>query len=229
MKDTGSMTNLCMTHSFVEDFLLLDPFASNFAFARVGPHELAVYFGSRSAKNAVRTLRRAIDSDVPGYHLGIPCSCCSPELHNKLKASSKIPESRMTYSNEMADGNYERFKIKYFPVLHYLTVVAPSDDADIQVPENIELGWDYRDVLKKMRESEKPIFVAAGPLSLTLVYEYWTKANDPQTVIDVGAAMDPLLLRRNTKEYHDDNYPASQRVCEWEPQPHQDPDPFTYI
>lgn len=229
MKDTGRMTNLCMTHSFVDDFLLIDPFAANFAFARIGPHELAVYFGSRSAKNAVRTLRRAIETDVPGYHLGIPCSCCNRELHVKLKSASSTPESRMTYSNVLADGNYERFKIKYFPVMHYLTLVAPSENADIQVPKDIELGWNYRDVLKKMRESEKPIFVAAGPLSPILVYEYWTKTDDPQTVIDVGAAVDPFLLRRNTKEYHDDNYPASQRVCEWEPQPRPDLEPLTYI
>ena len=226
----GCADNLELTHSFTEDFLVLDPFAGNFAFVRLGPHESAVYLGNRSTKNALRTFRRAVESRVAGYHVGIPCPDCHQEIHEKLRRAGKVPPSRVTYDNVLADGNHERFKMKYYPVRHHVTIVAPSDAADVVLPPDVDFGWDYRHVLKQMRESTKPIFVAAGPISTVLIHEYWTKTSNPQTIMDVGSTIDPLIYGKTTKEYHDENYPSSQRVCQWSTHGQtENGEPFSYL
>ena len=226
----GGADNLALTHSFVDDFLVHDPFANNFAFVRLGSHESAIYLGNRSTKNAVRTFRRAVESRVAGYHVGIPCPDCHQEVHEKLSRSIKVPASRVTYDNVLADDNHERFKMKYYSVRHHITIVAPSDAADVVLPPDVDFGWDYRHVLKQMRESTKPIFVAAGPISTVLIHEYWTKTSNPQTIMDVGSTIDPLIYGKTTKEYHDENYPASQRVCQWSTHGQmENGGPFSYL
>ena len=206
--DDDLVHDLVLTHDFLEDFALLDPFAHTFAYARFDST-------SRTLCHKRKDMRQALESDVPGYHVGIPCHCCHADEHEYLLHRTKLPDCRVSFDAILANANFERFRLKYYSIRHHYTLVA-AQNADVTFPRNARDTPDqYWRVLPELYESSKPIFVSIGPLGAALIHKYWERAPNRQTIIDVGYSLDPLIYGLKTKEYHDEDKPLSSRVCVW--------------
>ena len=98
-------------------------------------------------------------------------------------------------------------------------VIIGSGKADIQVPSNgVSQEWNLQGVVDQMLEIDRPFFVAAGPCANVIIYRYW-KTQDPskrQTAIDVGAAIDIEVHKKQTRPYHKPGSKMQQHVCQWD-------------
>lgn len=225
--------SLTFTHDFASDLELIDPFAEErFAFVRFADGECAIMESqqvdaadgwicppadSRIRRDLETSLRYAGD----GWHLGLSCPCCDPETWTKLTTASRLPKSRMTFSNLFANGNYARFvdRVRAEDWMPRCCIVASHKDADIPVAANLvnePSDW-VSPIVARMYEQVRPIILCAGPASNVVAYHYWTTVPDSmrQNVIDVGSAFDPWLFERATRGYHQPTHPNASKVCQW--------------
>lgn len=190
-------------------------------------------------KNLVfrRDLRRSLLCVDKNYLYGLSCTCCDKVNHEFLLDSVRAPPENLTFSNIWVNANFPRFNERFLstikeskkPVIicsgskarvseleKYITI------ADfIPIPGNCVVYWEkYREQIRglldlKASQYRNAIFlIAAGPLSEILIHEMW-QANQQNIYLDIGSTLDPLLFRRNSRDYHTAGHTFSQRICSW--------------
>lgn len=165
-------------------------------------------------------MREALNYVAEAYSLGLPCPCCDRKGHDWYMATVPTPLKNITYSNLMVNGNYARFKqfAEEQKLLDRCELVGCTDRATIKVPVNaINPPFDYAETLDKMKEANRPILVAAGPLTCVLIYQYWkdTTLAKRQWILDVGSALDVQCKNRTTRRYQRQGSLTSRKVCTW--------------
>jgi len=184
-----------------------------------------------------RDLRNSLLCTDPNYYYGISCSCCDPPNHKFLLDLVNAPLSQLTFSNLWVNANYPIFNQHFIPaivksskkIILCTGAKAKVKDFSKSVPiadfipihGNCVLEWESRrDFLRglmdlKATENRGAIFLfAIGPLSEVFIHQMW-QANPRNVYIDIGSTLDPLLFRRNSRDYHKGDAQYSARVCEW--------------
>ena len=223
MRKPDTIAEFRFEQDFKRDFDKFDLYGKPFAFARFGDGEIALctrrairvsdgweYDGSDTQFS--RELHEAVLADIPGYYLGISCRCCDPKGHQWYVENVRSPKKRITFANIFVNGNYERFKRLDFK----RAALVSSAGGDFKVPRNaISPEFNYRKLLEKLFDVDRPILVAAGPLSCILIHRYWQYAPRPQVIIDIGSALDPVIHGRATRNYHHQGSPNASKCCIW--------------
>lgn len=155
---------------------------------------------------------------LPDYWVGISPPCDWPigtaYFRPKVKA-------RRTFATVFSHSNYPRFRKLVAPrgALAGACLVGPGKKADYPVPLNgVVRKWDLDGLVDKLFAEERPILVAAGPCACVIVHEYWKRC-DPakrQTILDVGAAIDPILHGKGTRDFHGSASALRFHTCSWD-------------
>lgn len=184
-----------------------------------------------------RDLRLSLECADPGYFYGLSCRCCDAPTQQFLLAQLKAPLTQVTYSNLWVNANYPTFQQRFLKevvasgrkiVLCTGSKARVSDfSRDVPVADFIPIKgncvktWErHRDHLRglmdlKATQHRGAIFLfAIGPLSEVLIHQMW-QANRNNVYVDIGSTLDPMLFRRNSRDYHKGDRVYSQRVCEW--------------
>jgi hypothetical protein len=216
-------------HCFQRDFEQFRLSGEPYAFTRYGDGERAICCGTRiqtsdgwtypgGERPLAAALRASLQSDLPGYHIGISCPCCDERAHQWYLRHARLPPERITFANIFVNANHPRFMawIEQERALERCVLIGSAPACRIRVPENaVSPPADPEPILKAMLQIDRPMLVAAGPLSCILIHEYWRRAERRQIVVDVGSALDPALHGRLTRRYHRPGSPTSGRVCMW--------------
>lgn len=184
-----------------------------------------------------RDLRQSLQCVDKNYLYGFSCSCCDKPNHEFLLSSVRAPLECLTFSNLWVNANYPLFKARFLPLLRESKkpVVLCSNNkarvADlgqhisvkdfIPIPGNCVRYWEKNREeirglldLKASMTSNTVFLVAAGPLSEILIYEMW-QANPRNIYLDIGSTLDPILFRRHSRSYHDEQHTFAGRICVW--------------
>lgn len=219
----SSVENLCFTHDFQEDFKKIDLKRHPFALARFGDGEMAICSGRAvkvsdgwsfgGGENQFSSLlNQALRADLEGFHIGISCRCCDAKGNAWYRANVQAPEERWTFANIFANGNYDAFlKLDLAN-----TALVSCRGGDVSVPQHaIHDNLDLDEILCQLFALDRPILVAAGPLSCILIHQYWLRAPRKQVIIDIGSSLDPILHGRPTRAYHREEHVNRRKVCIW--------------
>lgn len=184
-----------------------------------------------------RDLRRSLECGDPGYFYGLSCRCCDEPTQKFLLAQLKVPLHQVTYSNLWVNANYPSFQARFLkevvgsrrPIVVCTGSKARIGDFARSVPVadfipirgNCIRTWEKdRDHLRglmdlKATQHRGAIFLfAIGPLSEVLIHQMWMASRN-NVYVDIGSTLDPMLFRRNSRDYHKGDRVYSQRVCEW--------------
>lgn len=192
-----------------------------FAFIRFGDGEHAIIAGqphrSADAWSTVGStwiraeLKETLSADLDGFCLGLPPPCCLLKGLG-LRALVEAPINRQTVATLFMHGNLPRALELRDRFAGAVEVSARY--GDIRVPEDgVTQEWDVDAVVTQLLAVDRPILLAAGPLSNIIAYRYWTR-QDPklrQTILDVGSVLD-VIHGNVTRYYHGQ---MNSHFCAW--------------
>ncbi|HEV8644082.1 MAG TPA: hypothetical protein VGR01_00760 [Burkholderiales bacterium] len=184
-----------------------------------------------------RDLRRSLLCVEQNYLYGISCTCCDKVNHEFFLKSVRAPLEQLTFSNLWVNANYRLFKERFLPVVRESkkpVVICSGSKAQISelerdiiirdfipIPGNCVDYWEKNRTqirglmdLKASQYSNTVFLFAAGPLSEILIHEMW-QANPRNIYLDIGSTLDPILFRRRSRAYHNDDDTFVNRVCVW--------------
>jgi hypothetical protein len=163
-------------------------------------------------------LRASLVASLPNYWVGISPPCDWP-----LGTAYYRPlvKAHKTFATVFSHANYHAFRQMVAPKgpLAGACIVGPGKKADHQVPlDGVNRKWDLDGLVDRLLSETRPILVAAGPCACVVVHEYWRRCpdGDRQTILDVGAAIDPILHGKETRDFHQSDSPLRFHACNWD-------------
>ncbi len=160
----------------------------------------------------------SLEADMEGYWVGISPPCDWPEGTAVFRPHVATVR-RMTFATIFWHSNYAPFMAAIKGGSLKDACIVTSGKGDYKVPKNGAVEpWDLDGLVDELLQEQRTILVAAGPCACVIVHEYWKRA-DPQkrqTILDVGAAIDPIVHGRNTRDFHDPSSPLRQHVCSFQ-------------
>jgi 2-polyprenyl-3-methyl-5-hydroxy-6-metoxy-1,4-benzoquinol methylase len=211
------------TQGFVADFEQFDFFGPPFAFVRFGDGERAICLGRPIAaqdgwsfdggqQDLSQALLDSLRYDAPDYYVGISDSCCDPEARRWYLEQIRVPGDQVTFANIFVNWNYRRFR--QLDLAGAVTVGCAG--TDFLVPEDVfHTPCDIDGLVQQLLGVDRPILVAAGPLSCILIHRYWQRATRKQVIVDVGSAIDERLKGTTTRNYQRRGTRTAELVCHW--------------
>jgi len=228
-------------HEFAADLEQIDLFdrQNKFALGRFGDGETALLqmrpiptadgWSVPTFENPFRQeLAKALRCTASGWHVGLSCPCCYLNDHRWLMENCGAPDERRTYSNLFVNANYDTVlkRIKEERWLERCAIVANPDGCkerpDYCCPDNVVQDlWGIEQIVKRLQGTDRfgaegrPILLCCGPAGAIIAHKYWTTTDHPETIVDIGSILDPLLRGRISRGYHDPTHPNRSRVCRW--------------
>lgn len=152
------------------------------------------------------------------YFYGISCTCCDKVKANYYKNKLSDVMEKVTYSNIFVNGNYKR-SLEWLNSINKDVWLLANDKATNSMfpfkSKNIYFSSDILTIYEKnknsilnsvepiLKDSNKLILVAVGPMSEILIHYLWTR-NKNNFYIDIGSIIDPYI-HGSTRIYHHDN------------------------
>ena len=163
-------------------------------------------------------LQTSLTAALPRYWVGFMPPCCWPIATAFYRPQVK---AKRTFATVFSHGNYAAFQkfIGGRGPLAGACLVGPGEKADYKVPaDGVVRAWDLDALVGRLLEERRPILVAAGPCACVIVHEYWKRCPEDrrQTILDVGAAIDPLLHGGPTRDFHSVGSPLRVHTCKWD-------------
>ena len=190
-------------------------------------------------KNLVfrRDLRKSLMCKDDNFVYGISSRNVDEKNYLFLKKFITQALSYLTFSDIWVNANYDLFNKVFLPTLHetkkdIILITNPKatlkdikqviDVKDlIPIKGNCVTYWENnREYLKGLFDliaslTENSIFlVAAGPLSNVLIYEMWN-INRNNIYVDIGSTLDPIIFKRQSRNYHKPQHPDRSVVDQW--------------
>lgn len=164
-------------------------------------------------------LAAALASDLDGFWVGISPPCDFPVGTAYYRRHVKT--KRLTYATVFWHSNYPVFRQWAARAVKTCCVVGSSRaTCDHVVPANgVANEWDIDGLVDALLEETRPILLAAGPCACVIAHQYWSRCppDSRQTILDVGASLDPIILGRTTRHYQT---PEGSRLlrheCRWD-------------
>ena len=211
------------TQNFLSDFDEFDFWAGPFAFVRFGDGERAIcarspvtaqdgwsYAGENSQFSA--DLNAALRFSAPDYYIGISDGCCDQASRDWYLERVQVPLHQLTFANIFVNWNYRRFRALD---LSGMAIVAHGA-GDFLVPNDLVRGeFDLDGLVEQLLDVDRPMLVAAGPASCIIVHKYWMRATRPQTIVNVGSAIDERTKGAKTRQYQHPGSRTAELICQW--------------
>jgi hypothetical protein len=160
-------------------------------------------------------LLAALRANLEDYWVGISPPCDYPV--GTAYYRSQVQTANRTFATIFWHSNYGRVR-ETLGDLDGFAVVGCTPQCDYPVPANgVAEPWDIDALVAQLREERRPILVAAGPSACVIVHDYWrtTPPRERQTILDIGAAIDPVLHGRRTRDFQEPNSPLLKHSCDW--------------
>lgn len=161
-------------------------------------------------------LYEALTADLDGYWVGISPPCDYPL--GTAYYRSHVSTQRRTFATLFWHSNYRIFRSKVGDLSSFC-VVGCTDRCEVRVPANgVAKAWNIDEVVDQLLEKRQPILVAAGPCACIIVHQYWLRApaETRQTILDVGAAIDPRIHGRATRDFQKPGSRLASHSCRWD-------------
>lgn len=226
---------MMFTHDFAADLAQIDLFdkQNRFALGRFADGEQAILqmrqintadgWTAPTYDTQFRGwLEESLRCDVPGWHIGISCPCCDLEAHRWYMKHAGAPAERQTFSNIFANGNYDNVlrRIKEEEWLTRCAIVTNPDCCKSRPdylcsPDVVNDTWGISKIVELLQQEGRPILLACGPAGAVIAHRYWTTAEKPTTIVDIGSILDPILRGRISRGYHDPLNQNRTQSCRW--------------
>lgn len=184
-------------------------------------------------------LDEALACRLAGVYFGISCPSCDRQSNQAYMARLvDVPEERVTFSDIFVNANWTRWANFCGAEGHPLYVTVGSGMCDYVVPENVvnDERYDVEQLVDKLMDETRPIFMAAGPLGKVAAVRYWKRAvagliERPQSIVDIGSSLDPWIhAGAATRGYHKKGSETRGKICWWrdEDRPTANPGPMDH-
>lgn len=161
-------------------------------------------------------LEKALRAELDDYLVGISPPCDFPQ--GTAFYLSHVRPNRRTFATLFWHANYHQFVAALQGPLKGACIVT-SGRGHYQVPANgVATRWDLDGLVTQLLEERRPILVAAGPCACVIVHEYWCRQRPElrQPILDVGAAVDPVVHGKSTRDFHDPASILRNHSCSWD-------------
>lgn len=163
-------------------------------------------------------LLAALEADLEGYWVGISPPCCFPQATAYFR--SQVNTHLLTYATVFWFANFSRTRKTLYERVNAgrCATVGCTARCDYRIPANgVASPWDLDGLVGRLLDEERPILLAAGPSACIIAHEYWKRApaDSRQTILDVGAAMDPLLHGKPTRHFQEGSSNLRTHRCSW--------------
>jgi hypothetical protein len=163
-------------------------------------------------------LRDALQAKLDNYWVGLSPPCCYPQgtAYFRSLATTRL----ITYATVFWFSNFGRTQAALYKGARSgsFATVGCTKLCGYRIPKNgVANRWDIDGLVDKLVLEERTILLAAGPSACVIAHEYWKRV-DPkrrQTILDVGAAMDPLLHGKATRHFQEASSPLKSHCCSW--------------
>lgn len=160
-------------------------------------------------------LATALSAKLDDYWVGISPPCDYPQGTSFYRP---LVKTRHTFATIFWHSNYTRFTSMLSGRFSDACIVS-SGVGDFKVPANgVANKWPLDDLVTELLKERRPILVAAGPCACVIVHEYWRRQPKAgrQTILDVGAAIDPKVHGRRTRDFHEPKSALRVHSCSWD-------------
>lgn len=155
-------------------------------------------------------LLESLSAKLDDYWVGISPPCDYPLGTAFLR--QHVQTKLLTFATVFWHRNHPRFVGHVRANLGEYCLVGSSARCTHRVPANgVAKEWDLDGLVTTLLGEKRSILLAAGPCACVIVHEYWKRA-DPaqrQTILDAGAALDPIIHGRNTRSF------VLHHACSW--------------
>lgn len=178
------------------------------------------WVGDGSKSWIVKPLLDSLRCRLPGYHVGFSDITTLPDAYGWYVSQVKVPRPRFTFATLFQYANHAK-SLAYFKANRdQFVLVGCNERCDIRVPANAsKVRFDVERVVDEILDARKPAILAAGPAACLIAHRYWERTVDlPEErkhVIDVGAAIDPMVHGKPTRNYHEPNTRMRRFVPKW--------------
>ena len=182
-------------------------------------------------------LRRSLTCKDKNFFYGISSRNVDEKNYSFLRKFIKQDLLYVTFSDIWVNANYYLFNKLFLPTLNdtkkkIIIITNPKAKIDnlkqfinindfIPIKGNCVSYWETkRDYLKALFDvkaslTENAIFlVAVGPLSNIIIYEMW-HINRNNIYLDIGSTLDPIIFKRQSRNYHKPGHPDRDLVDLW--------------
>jgi hypothetical protein len=182
-------------------------------------------------------LRKSLTCIDENFIYGISSRNADEKNYMFLRKFIKQDLKYITFSDIWVNANYDLFNELFLPTINEtdknITIITnPKASFSalqkfirikevIPVKGNCVVYWEknkeyFRALLDlKASLSEKEIFlVAAGPFSNIIIHEMWS-VNRENIYIDIGSTLDPIIFKRQSRDYHKPGHPHRDFVDKW--------------
>lgn len=179
--------------------------------ARSGWH---LYRKSWLRERLLDALRATLDN----YWVGISPPCCFPQGTAHFRSFTRT--RLLTYATIFWFSNFGRTQAALYGGARggKFATVGCTSRCDYAIPKNgVAKPWNLDGLVDKLLLEKRPILLAAGPSACVIAHEYWKRV-DPkqrQTILDVGAAMDPLFHGKATRHFQEPSSVLRSHSCSW--------------
>jgi hypothetical protein len=178
--------------------------------------------------DAIENLIESFTFKDAGYYVGVSCSCCQGENHQRMVEASGQDEEHLTFANIFVNSNYDFFLNKFLPAFknHKVHLVANENSNIENLPFAVEKfypvsfsAWvnnrNLVDDIKKENHSGKLFLFCCGPFGNILSQQLW-KDNKTNIYMDIGSTLNPFLGSEGfRRSYFDPNSECRKQVCVW--------------
>jgi lipopolysaccharide biosynthesis glycosyltransferase/predicted O-methyltransferase YrrM len=183
-----------------------------------------------------RDLLEAVQTDVSGLYIGIPCNTCNKpwnctqKIYDDYRALVKT--ENITYANIFMNANWPAFVqlLKEDKRPLYVVTSGRTGTTELQIRGRHLIDpflvnkWDTEGLKETAKildfvKSKKNALIcfSAGPLSKVWIPKCWA-LNPSNTYLDVGAALDPFTKGPEVKSrfYTDREHPFAKEACQFQ-------------
>lgn len=163
-------------------------------------------------------LLAAIEADLPGYWVGISPPCCYPQGTAYFRSLARTRQ--ITYATLFWFSNFGRTRAAFYDGIRQgrFATVGCTAKCDYRLPVNgVAQEWDLDGLVGRLLREDRTILLAAGPSACVIAHDYWRRCEPAKrrSILDVGAALDPLLHGKMTRHFQEPSSPLRGHTCDW--------------
>lgn len=176
-------------------------------------------------------LIQSFQLDMDNYFVGVPCPCCQPkERCDWMKASTHLPDEKLTWANMFVNGNFEYFNSDVVPsIASHDEIVFIGRGSPDKLPftatkffqTSVDAHKNSRHLLVDIAQYieqgsiENGIFlISSGPFANILCAKLYSQYPN-NTFIDIGSVFDTHQGLGVTRGYLNPNNSNSKKMCTW--------------
>jgi hypothetical protein len=161
-------------------------------------------------------LRASLEYVDDTYFVGVSPPDAFYPGYSFYAGAVKTPIRRVTFANLFTGRNFALAKRRFGELRGRCVLVGCGRGVDVKVPADaVNAGAPVADLVAKIVKMDRPVLLAAGPLSNVLAWRMWSAGHRKHPVVDMGSVLDQTIHGVPTREYMHATSRVKDRESSW--------------